>query len=637
MKPKVYTFDSVQINSGSPNYKTTLLLERGANSSQVYFEGGGDDYPRYLGKTVSPFIIALHVEMLGTYNTQYDVIAKLFQLTHGSTKRLVVLDEDDSNKDYYLDVVVKSFQRLDYKNVKVVLGATEGYWTAVDKSTTTKSVTASGDKANVATGTNTLDTHPIIKVTPTSAGSVSAKAQFVLVTNTLDTDIEDYGYDFGEAAFDTATIVTAGDMDADGGDLILEIDGVEQSRWLVDINTDHTKVWGLLNLSAKKEVSLSGAIADSGAVTSIISKNDISDWPDSGRFVIGTELFIYSSKDDATKTFTVSEREAYESTAAAHSDDDDIKWVEHEIWFKFGGDEAMEADETIRPMFDTATSSNTSHVYTSFRDTAGLRASLWTHGYWLKNNNPSGTLDGTADWYTANQGTYADPASEMGGHVGVEKIGVSAAVNWNLYNPLGLTHVAATGIEIWQQTAEDALYSFRKSSDGSSYSEAVAGGTSAVEQAWQSMSNISNTSLGATYKYLRWQIECEWVSQELNSYAEVSAVTVTVDSSNLPDNDLITERTIYNLNATIKNNTRGEEITLTKTMELDETVQVDCTNNKITYSGDGDYHYEILTNKNTLRKRIMTLDGGATDEIEYEQTGTGNVTLVIDRYDRKPL
>lgn len=624
MNPSVYTFDGTAIND-TTNYVSKLLVERGTFASQAYFEGSGDEYPRYTGKTVNPYLITLQIELKGAApNTQYDVIAKLFQPTHTGTKQLIVKDTDDSDKQYYLDVVVKSFQRLARNIVKVSLGATEEYWTAVTKTTTNKSVTASGDKVNVTTGTNTLNTHPIIKITPTSAGSVSSKAQFVLITNTLDETIENYGYDFGEAAFDTATIVTAGNMQSDGSDLILEIDGVEQSRWIEDANTDHTKVWGLLNLSPKKVVDLSGTIASSGTITSIVAKTSIADWPDSGRFAIGTEIFIYSEKDDTTKTFTVSSRGAYESTEAAHADGDDIKWVEHEIWFKFGGDTAMTADETIRPMFDTATSTNTSHVYTSFRDDAGLRANIWNPSV----ITPSGS---TAEYYTANHGTNADPASEMGGHA--TQIG---RVMWTINNIIGITHMAATGIEIYGAeyiSAYTGCLSFYRGT-----SVIANRGAGITPDTWVSVTDISSTSLGGTYQSIYLLIGFSNTGGQLiDNYAEVSAVTITLDSTRLPSNDLVTVRDIYALNATISNNTRTETFTIAKALLLNETMQIDCRTSQVTYSGDSEYHYSAITNKNTLRTRILTLTGGATNEIEYTQTGTGNVTLSIEHYDRKPL
>lgn len=50
---------------------------------------------------------------------------------------------------------------------------------------------------------------------------------------------------------DTAALVAAGKMQADGSDLVVRVEGKEVSRWLAGMNTPSTKVWINLHLSSK--------------------------------------------------------------------------------------------------------------------------------------------------------------------------------------------------------------------------------------------------------------------------------------------------------------------------------------------------------------------------------------------------
>jgi len=75
-----------------------------------------------------------------------------------------------------------------------------------------------------------------------------------------------------------------------------------------------------------KSVRLSGDIVS--GTTTIISKDDISEFDSAGHFQLEKEIISYTSKNDGTKTFSGCARGAQTTTAAAHADNTPLQILE---------------------------------------------------------------------------------------------------------------------------------------------------------------------------------------------------------------------------------------------------------------------------------------------------------------------
>lgn len=81
-----------------------------------------------------------------------------------------------------------------------------------------------------------------------------------------------------------------------------------------------------------KDLQLTLAADITSGALSLTVDEATTGWPSSGYMLIGTEIIAYSAVNNGTKTFTIT-RGAFGSTAAAHTDGDDI----HSTWVQFSG------------------------------------------------------------------------------------------------------------------------------------------------------------------------------------------------------------------------------------------------------------------------------------------------------------
>ena len=430
-------------------------------------------------------------------------------------------------------------------------------------------------------------------------------------------------------------------IQADGDDIRVFLNGVETNRWFQDMNTANTKVWTTLNFQPGIFVTLDTALADSGAVGTITikatktNKTALKKFPPSGQVLIQSELFTYTGVNTTDYKLTGCTRAAKGTAMAAHVTLTPIYWIEHEIYIYYGNQtaEAPETDDTRKPIFDL-TSTNVSHIYTSFWDEAGLRPGSWKPSI-VKTANTK-DLDHKSDYYTGNNLAIADPATEMGSVIYAWKSGAvwkpeNAIIEWNIYSPATFTEITASGEKYRAVTSWPDAAKFQKSINGKTWTTVWTEATPAAAAGWTALTAHSAVSIGSGYPYIKFLFSGS-IGATANNYVglEIEAATLTLATANVPQGTFNAQESIYFIDAVITNNTSGEWIKVTTSLALNTVLTVDCENKKA-YTADNTPVSKIEWS--SVRKDWLNLAVGS-NTLLFTDVGTAGVTFVTNFRDR---
>jgi hypothetical protein len=404
-------------------------------------------------------------------------------------------------------------------------------------------------------------------------------------------------------------VVAHSKMLANGDDLRVEVNGSEVDRWLQDIDNATTQVWCNLDFQAYWEGTIVNAIGSGDSVTSIVVNEATTDAPGSGLLVINSEVFVYSAKDDATKTFTISSRAAHGTSAGTHAASDAIWWCQHSVYIKYGNENASapSTDDDYEPAFELD-STNTSWVYEEFGEDDGLRTGAWSFQ----------ALNKTPTSYGGNQGASADPWVELG--IKVDEW--SEEGQWRLYNPCGMTAANFTNGEQW---SENTSYwkAYIYSGDPEFREDDIAAPGSA--SSWESWSDNETLQSGATWVALRMRA----FQKSRDHYLEAADCTVTLNSSNTPTLTVGSEQggaAGYELACTITNNTTGDAIELSYLMDVNDTIVVDTDLRTVTDGGTSSSQFQALTLTGGARRDWLKLQPGS-NTIQFDDAGSTGVDI----------
>jgi len=601
-----------------------------------------DNAPVLASKVLQGKYFTIAIECRGTFATQWDTLKRYFQVNDQELHPLVVTDLDTSTS-YFIECTCVGNPVINTSQVEFLMYAPEAVLQALVESHETWTITASGQKKELTVGGN-IPAKPRMVITPTSAGGTGfAYRRFVALYNVTTKTFTDYPWDLAEATpgtkWDTTGLVTAGKMQADGDDLRVYIDGAEVERWLSDINDTDTGVWVNLNLHPKCELTLSGAIASSGAITEIpfkvtkANKTALGALKSSGMLMIGSEIFTYTAKDVKKLKVTGVTRAMKNTSMAAHADGDTVRWIEHEIWIFYGNSSlaAPEQTDDKKPIFDLSASTNISWVYATFADLAGLRTGSWK-GSVVKSANTR-DLAHKSKTYTGSHGVDADPATELGCALMAWLYGSAwksetGTIEWRIYSPAGFTTVSLSGYKYRSSANWPALATVQRSNDGYTWGNAWATEASPSAAAtWEALSDHSAVSLGATYNHLRVVFSGSLGASANNAaYFEGTDVTLVPDSNFIPVQSMSSEISNYHLQAKITNNDTGEYIQLAYGMDLNTDLTVNCDEKTVTFE-DGSKPLAALT-LSSVRGEWLDLDPG-TPELQFDDAGTAGVTIEV--------
>lgn len=447
------------------------------------------------------------------------------------------------------------------------------------------------------------------------------------------------------------------------------------SYWLSGVNTSATKVWIVSDFSPGISLTLSGALNNSQAVTTMTFKQTAANLAalkqlakkDNFMFMIGSEVFSFNgltansaviNLSNYTITTTAADsRGMYSSTKASHADGDPVYWVEYVFGFIYGNSavSAPVQDETIKPLLNLSSSTNTSWVWDTtngFKDISGARSTRWkpaqvtSPGAASKPYTAAHALG--AD--TSPSFLYDDPATAIGLNVAAFQQsstwrGATALGYWLQHNGAGFTTFTLT-LALYRYSSDwPANFSLEKSIDGVNWQKCTGfpEATPAGSKSWTAGAAHSSVSLGGTYKWLRLVASGSVTGVTANNVAaiEATACTLVRSSSNVMQlaYSSASITTIYHLQCTVANNGTNDSISIDHVCVIGDVLLLDCLNKNFTNKTTGENIINSLT-YNGKRNYWITIEpptanGGIAngDTFTFTDVGTTGLTLATSHYD----
>lgn len=402
-------------------------------------------------------------------------------------------------------------------------------------------------------------------------------------------------------------------MLANGDDLTIEIDGVDVDRWLQDIDNATTQVWVNVDFSAKFESTIVSGITAVESVTTIEVDDDIDDAPDEGILIINTEIFSYTSKNNADKEFQGITRTINGSSAGVHAAGDTIWWCQHSIWLKYGDEGASTPtlDNTVKPMMDLD-STNISWTYSSFGSDAGTRSGQWQQS----------TSWGSPTYTGGNQGSDADPWSDMGVTC------IKAKARYKLFNPCEMTNANFTNGEKYSSRKADFQGRIR-SWHGHWHTEYTIPDP-AADDTYEAWSQSVAITAGRRTQI---SMECRSGSNSLENRVEVSDCVVTLDSGNTPVIVIVTEQGMYHIDATLYNQSTSITLGVNFATQLNQELEIDTDDKTVTDNRDGSSQLKAKTLIGGARRDWFKLRPN-TNTLTFTDIGTAGITVTFEYEER---
>ncbi len=423
------------------------------------------------------------------------------------------------------------------------------------------------------------------------------------------------------AEMDTATPVGAGKMQADGDDLRVLVDGLQVDRWLDDMNAAATKIWFNADFVGAPSLTLATQIPGAGDIASIEFNEDVEValLPESGILLIDDEAFVYTARNLLDAAVTGITREAKGTTAALHTVDDVVHWIQHDVYILYGNAAATTptADDDYQPVFELDLSDNETWVYESFGDGNNKRAGQWGRF------NPI-TVGGNGGCYTAYRRDLADPYTVIGVW---RTTGGAFATGWYLENPCGIVNAAWADGQARAVDKDVFLLELRYWLRGASWwtDQLYWNGNAdplVADDTWEAWSEAAAVA--------DWD-PAETITLVLYAYsgdAEAGTVTVSLNASEVPVVTVNAEQGNYELSCTLTNEETGEAITVGFVMDLDTELEVDTDARTVTWLADDSGQFQAKALSTVRRHWLRLLPGSNT--LRFNDVGTGHVTLTTE-------
>lgn len=368
----------------------------------------------------------------------------------------VKLVATDDGKNWAMMVNPESITMVGTSAVRIVLSTSDLTW--VDDgagNSETWNITASG-QTKVITVDSERYVEPTLEISSVS-GLGYIYQRYVRLYNKIEKAFLEYPLELTGGGWNTAALVAAGKMQADGDDLRVFIGGMEVNRWLGSMNSAATKVWVTIDLKLGAILPLLTTIASSGAISSIFvtnytpaikaaNKKKLQRLPKSGFVMIDSEVFAYTGINVSKLAFTGITRAVNGSSMAGHSANASICWVEHDVRIVYGDVDATALvidGDSSKPIIDLVNSTNSSWVYTIFGEYDVWRAGAWFRTVDLSAGNASLLR-------TGDLGTDVTPFEAMGMEIdtyysnGLLKAGQGKLL-WTLVMPGGISTISSNG------------------------------------------------------------------------------------------------------------------------------------------------------------------------------------------------
>lgn len=634
----------------STDYVVTEIIGSGNGSPPAtpVFIDMGEGQPILAGKTLGggQFVFRVRLVSGGDDALREQLLDQLhgWFLTSDFTLRKLYATNVDDASEWYLEgfpISGPSLVEGTLEDYSITLALTSPYWLMVDATVDNWNV-GSTTEDRTFTNSGNVDALPIFKITPQAAKSSDVYNNRIYrgVYNEWSSFQGPVWVNlFPDGGFDTAAEIAGGQMNEDGNDLKVLVNGTAVPRFFGDIDTDHTNVWVYLDFPKPISYPLyTPAIAGSGAVTSIfmsIPDRTVSP-PTNGILKIDNELFTYTSwvYVGSLIRFDGVSRAAKGSSEGAHSVDASIIVIPFDIWVVWGNpsESAPSQDANLEPSFDLVNSDNDSVVYTSFQHLAGTK--LTSRGALIARG---------ATYPCAYYGTSETPTSSSLYPLDVIGIKISsyqsgnavvnnpAKLQWAMFHNGGIAHIVATG----KKYRSGALFGTMtlQNSQGSliHYTE-TAPSTAAVWEAVSIDTDLSNSPTSVIFQLtgsLGTTLPLPWAA------AELSAVTITVEYPVQVFTPTAAEEN-YMLTGYIEHQSTGYKITfLNLPTKTNVPVYIDCNDQEV-YLEDGTRMRGAISIEGPTRDEWMTFQPG-DNVLTYYDVDTSDLDIETTYRERNTI
>lgn len=660
-----YSFNGTSILTGtSTDYKAQIPRSSAAlqmQTSATYVRRAGA-VPVYSGKEFEPYSIVLEVEAIHDFMTVFESLNTLFDTKDETPRQLIVQDIEDTGaedpKQYYVYATPVQVQGgHDGPMATVTLAVDDPIWQSVTQNSLTFSTTASTGSTDVTNNGND-DAYPIFEITPSTQASTDyLYNSYIQVLPQSANWWTNRFLDLcgsTDVTFDTAALIAAGSMQSAGEDLRVFQGGNEVDRWLSGINTTDTHVYIRTSLPPAQTFALKTAIASTDTVTEIEIINTsaaraiMGGLSFAGRLIVDTtigstdtEEFTYTNKTmtDTKLAFTINARAARSTLAVAHAANDPVRFLPADFNLVYGNATvaAPTVDSTREPM-PSATSRNSSFVYSKFSDLAGLRPNSWRQ---IAKVVSSPTLSRSGYYTSTNDAGDTDPASAMGVKaLTFESGGVwrsdTVGLGWINYFPDGVASVSVTG-EQYQNSASWPTLTLRAAGitqTGWVDLWAVAAQATTDYSTWTAFTKATtDATIPANTTYL--QLYQNGTILGTTDYAAKGGISaITVGLTNYPHVMIRPGTNASKVDVTITNDTTGESMRIVYPMLVSDTIIID---------GDPDFptakHQGIIVNGavqlSSIRSAWLKLRPGSnTLSFQNNLSVATDMSIVVKHRDR---
>lgn len=429
-------YDGAIFKAWLPDEATGYFSQVAANVSFLKQQGAT---PSFLSQTPNEWYFPLAIQIEARDDIGHardrDILAGLFPTSaeRNHEKVLIVENIDDTDKNWQITGTPIVF-KYGKDFIRIIIAVAEPRWIETNEQSDTDTYTSGVGVTLDPEPKGNTEFDPILEITPSSQRSSGHSgeeiAHFVEIINPAGSPaLSNFPIDLSDGGWTHSTDVAAFDSLASGDDIRVVINGQTVNRWFSGINTASAKIWAYIDLPRKKVMTLGVALSAGGSETEIQlmpSRKQFSlirSMPISGQVKIGTERFTYTGKIiNRTKKrykFTGVNRGALQSSKSAHSIVADVIRIPNQIWVYQGNTTVVDPPTTedvadFEPCFELI-STNSQWIYdTVFFDADKKRGWGFTNSIINLKPPQDNIIIGESEVFTANEGTFADPASVLG-------------------------------------------------------------------------------------------------------------------------------------------------------------------------------------------------------------------------------
>jgi len=232
--------------------------------SPQYVERAGA-FPVLSGSSFNSTTLGLEVLCADPFMSTFETLVQVFNVEDETPRQLIIKDTTTTDEPQYsVYAVPRSVVGGNDGNMaRVVLSLDSPIWVSVTQNSQTFATTSSTSSTDV-TNLGNADAYPIFEFTPATAPADDyAYLRYLQILPTSASPWNNRFLDVLDttgSGLDTAALVTAVKMQADGDDFRLFRDKVEVDRQLNGINTTDTHMITTVNMPAARNLTLKTAI-----------------------------------------------------------------------------------------------------------------------------------------------------------------------------------------------------------------------------------------------------------------------------------------------------------------------------------------------------------------------------------------